>query len=234
MHRSIVIGGTSGIGNCTALYLAKHGYDVVVGGRTQKNLNDSFVFYPIDVTKEESVRSFFSSVKGKEINSLIYAAGTTVAKRRIEKFSSEDYLQVHEVNVIGALRVFKYAYPMLKQGQGKVVIISSVAARSYSQFSGFEYTMSKTAISGFVKQISIEWAADNVLINTLFPSMVDTPMLRCNVDPKALESIEEKIPLSRIAQAEEIASAIEFLVSERNSYITGAGLDINGGQFLSG
>jgi len=233
-HRSVVIGGTSGIGKHTALYLAELGYEVVIGGRTAKGSNDGLVFYSIDVTDDESVCDFFSSLKGDGIDSLIYAAGTTTGRKQIEAFSADEYLRVHDVNVVGALRVCKHAYPMLKQAQGKVVVISSVAARSYSKFSGFEYTMSKMALSGFVKQISVEWAADNVLINTLFPSMVDTPMLRDNVEPAVLEEIEKQIPLGRIAQAEEIASAIEFLISERNRYITGAGLDVNGGQFLTG
>jgi NAD(P)-dependent dehydrogenase (short-subunit alcohol dehydrogenase family) len=85
-----------------------------------------------------------------------------------------------------------------------------------------------------VKQLAVEWANDGVLINTIFPSMVDTPMLRKNVEQAVLEPIEKGIPLGRIAQSEDIAAAIEFLISERNSYITGAGIDINGGQFLSG
>lgn len=232
-HRSVIIGGTSGIGNHAALYLAECGYDVVVGGRSQHGQHDGCSYYPIDVTKEESVSDFFSLIGGKPVDSLIYSAGTTTDKKTIEDFSADEYLRVHEVNVIGALRVCKYAYPLLRQTQGKVVIISSLAARSYSRFSGFEYTMSKTALSGFVKQISVEWASDNILINTLFPSMVDTPMLRENVPSTVIDSIESQIPIGRIAQAEEIAGAIEFLISKRNSYITGAGLDINGGQFLN-
>lgn len=233
-HHSIIIGGTTGIGYRTAHYLTEQGYKVIVGGRSQKNLCDSFEYRPIDVTDEESVQEFFSSLEDRAVDSLIYAVGTTTGKKSIEAFCADEYQRVHEVNVVGALRVCKYCFPLLKKAQGKVVIISSIAARAYSKFSGFEYTMSKSALSGFVKQISIEWAADNVLINTLFPSMVDTPMLRNNVEPLMLKAIEEEIPLGRIAQAQEIAAGIEFLISERNSYITGAGLDVNGGQFLTG
>ena len=64
--------------------------------------------------------------------------------------------------------------------------------------------------------------------------MVDTPLLRENVALSILESIENTIPLGRIAQANEISPMIEFLVSDKNTYITGSGVDINGGQFLSG
>ncbi len=64
--------------------------------------------------------------------------------------------------------------------------------------------------------------------------MVETPMLRENVEASVLQEIENSIPLGRIAQPQEVVAAIEFLISAGNSYITGAGLDINGGQFLSG
>ena len=89
-------------------------------------------------------------------------------------------------------------------------------------------------MSGLVRQLAIEWANDTVLINTIFPSMVETPMLSENVAPSVLESIKGEIPLGRIAKPKDIASGIEFLVSDKNTYITGSGIDINGGQFLSG
>ena len=129
---------------------------------------------------------------------------------------------------------FKHSYHLLKKAKGRAVVISSFASRTYSQFSGFEYTVTKTGLSGLVKQLAIEWASDGVLINTVFPSMVDTPMLRKNVSQSILESMENKIPLGRIAQPNEIPPVIEFLISDKNTYITGSGIDINGGQFLSG
>jgi len=64
--------------------------------------------------------------------------------------------------------------------------------------------------------------------------MVETPMLKNSVDKSALVAIENGVPLGRIAKPEEIASAIEFLISDKNTYMTGAGIDINGGQYLTG
>ena len=122
----------------------------------------------------------------------------------------------------------------MKLSKGKVVIVSSFASRAYSQFSGFEYTVTKAGLSGLVKQLAVEWGSDKILINTIFPSMVKTPMLLENVDKEVLGSIESRIPLGRIAKPEEVSMAIEFLISDRNTYITGAGIDVNGGQFLSG
>jgi len=230
---TIIIGGTSGIGLEAARYLNKQGYDVTVASRTRFNIEKSIKYLHIDVTKESSVKDFFSLIKYNKIDSIIYAAGVTSSKKSIVEFSVEEYLKTHDVNLLGAILVLKYAFPFLQQSKGKVVIVSSFASRTFSNFSGFEYTISKAGLSSLVKQLAIEWANDGILINTVLPSMVDTPMLRKNVEPNILKNIEKEIPLGRIATPQEIATAIEFLISERNTYITGAGIDINGGQFLS-
>ena len=231
---SVVIGGTSGVGLATARYLNEQGYAVIIGGRSKYQKEREIVSECIDVTKEDSVKQFFSSINVNALNSLIYSAGVTIERKKIESFDVSDYLRLHDVNLLGAILTLKYAYPLLKKAKGKVVIVNSFASRTYSQFSGFEYTITKSGLSGLVKQLAIEWAKDEVLINAVFPSMVETSMLRKNVEKSVLEAIEEKIPLGRIARPKEIASAIEFLVSDKNTYMTGAGIDINGGQFLTG
>ena len=231
---SVVIGGTSGVGLATARYLNEQGYAVIIGGRSKYQKEREIVSECIDVTKEDSVKQFFSSINVNALNSLIYSAGVTIERKSIESFDVSDYLRLHDVNLLGAILTLKYAYPLLKKAKGKVVIVNSFASRTYSQFSGFEYTITKSGLSGLVKQLAIEWAKDEVLINAVFPSMVETSMLRKNVEKPVLEAIEEKIPLGRIARPKEIASAIEFLVSDNNTYMTGAGIDINGGQFLTG
>ena len=231
---TIIIGGTSGIGLEPARYLNAHGYSVTVGARRPVDTDEGINYLSIDVTDESTIEKFFSSLPNNKIDSIIYTAGTTTSKKNITDFTVAEYRRVHDVNLLGAILILKYAYPLLKKAKGKVVIVSSFAARTFSSFSGFEYTISKAGLSGMVKQLAVEWANDGVLINTIFPSMVDTPMLRKNVEQAVLEPIEKGIPLGRIAQSEDIAAAIEFLISERNSYITGAGIDINGGQFLSG
>jgi 3-oxoacyl-[acyl-carrier protein] reductase len=231
---SIIIGGTSGIGLETARYLEKKGYDVIVGSRKQREEETEINFKPIDVTDESSIQQFFSALAFDQIDSLVYSAGITTNQKKIQDFDATEYRRVHDVNLLGAILTLKYAFPLLKKAKGKVVMVSSFASRTYSQFSGFEYTVSKAGLSGLVKQLAIEWAQDGVLINSIFPSMVETPMLRENVEPSVLQAIEKAIPLGRVAQPTEIAGAIEFLIGESNSYITGAGLDVNGGQFLSG
>ncbi len=231
---SVIIGGTSGIGLETARYLRDLGYKVFVGGRSKLESEVGIAYESIDVTDEISIERFFSSIPVDHINSIIYSAGLTTEKKSIQDFEKTVYRKVHDVNLLGAVLSLKYAFPLLKKARGKVVIVSSFASRTYSKLSGLEYTITKAGLSGLVKQLAIEWAHEGVLINSIFPSMVETPMLRENVEQSVLDPIESAIPLGRIAKPEEIASAIEFLISDRNTYITGAGIDINGGQYLTG
>jgi len=231
---AIIIGGTSGIGLDTARYLSDNGYDVLIGGRTPVINETGIIYSQIDVTSESSIEKFFSSLPFKHIDSIIYSAGTTTGKKDIRNFDVNEYQKVHNVNLLGAILTLKYSYQLLKKAKGKVVIVNSFASRTYSQLSGFEYTVTKAGLSGLVKQLAIEWANDGVLINTIFPSMVETPMLLQNIEPSVIKSIESKIPLGRIAKPTDISAVIEFLISDKNTYMTGSGIDINGGQFLSG
>jgi NAD(P)-dependent dehydrogenase (short-subunit alcohol dehydrogenase family) len=230
----IIIGGSSGIGLYTASHLNGLGYKVLVGSRNHIKEDIDVDYLKIDVTDETSIKNFFNSMPFKIVDSIIYTAGITIPQKNIQNFDKNEYMKVHDVNLLGAILTFKYAYPFLKDSKGKAVIVNSIASRTYSKLSGFEYTVTKAGLSGLVKQLAVEWAADGVLINTVYPSMVETPMLLKNIKPSSIESIERSIPLGRIAKPNEISSLIEFLISDKNTYITGSGIDINGGQFLSG
>lgn len=227
----VIVGGTSGIGFETAKYLMSKGNDVVVTGRHAPEDNDlNFQF--MDVTDEGSIETFFNSIRS--LNSLVYSAGITTGQKDISSFDKKIFNNIIDVNVTGLLLCLKHSIKLLKGSKGKVVALNSLAGRSYSQFSGVEYTISKTALSGLVKQLAVEFSKDGVIINSVFPAMTATPMLVKNVDKDVLEKVESRIPLKRIAQPLEIAKAIEFLISDDNTYITGSGIDINGGQFLNG
>ena len=231
MNKNIVIiGGSSGIGLETSIVLKEKGYNIIIGSRKKNQLKNSYEY--VDVTKEKTISNFFSKIS--KVDGLIYAAGITLPKSSIKSFNRKKYDDLFSTNVTGAILSIKYAYEKLKIAKGKIVIVNSIACRDYSQFSGFEYTMSKSALSGLVRQLSIDFSEDGILINSVFPSMTGTEFLYKNVDTLKLKKIESLIPLKRIASTNEVAHAIAFLLSPENTYITGSGLDINGGQYLSG
>lgn len=226
----LILGGTSGIGLATAEYLQDEGYKVVVCGRN-KPVSDALTFEYVDLSQEASIEELFNKID--EIEGLIYSAGITRPKQGIENFDGVEFYRMMDVNVTGLLLCLKYGYEKLKKNRGKIVVVNSVAARKGSSISGVEYTATKAALSGVVKQLALDFAKDGVLINSIFPSMTLTPMLFESVSDQELHNIEETIPLKRVVQTLEVAKAIAFLVSENNSYMTGSGLDINGGLCLT-
>jgi len=226
----LIIGGTSGIGLEAARIFKKKGYEVVVCGR-RKNEKIDFNFLKVDVTKEASVKKLFKNISFNKIESLVYSAGQTILKKKITKFNYKKYKNIHDVNLLGAIYILKYSYKKLKKAKGKVTIVNSMASKKSSHLSGLEYTVSKAGLSGLVKHLSLEWAKDKIFINSVYPSMTKTRMLPMNQDYK---KIIKSIPLKKLALPNDIAKAIYFLNSEDNQYITGSGIDINGGQYLSG
>ncbi len=232
----LLVGGTSGIGLETAKWLVDRSYRVFIAGRHDPTVDPSLEFLQMDVLDSDSVRACFEKLETRadHLHGLVYCSGVTLPKRQIEDFDLNEWKVLIHTNLTGAILCLKYAYPLLRAVKGKVVIINSLASRQYSKLSGFEYTASKAALSGVVRQLSIEWAADGVLINSVFPGMADTAMVRDNVDPQDLAAVLADTPLKRLAPLGQIARSVEFLISPKNTDITGCGIDVSGGQFLNG
>ena len=200
-RKVFIVGGTSGIGLATAKYLNSKSCDVAIGGRVQPEGKEKIPFHSIDVRVEKSVKDCFEKISRQwsALDGLIYSAGITTAKNPIHKFDISNWEDLFSTNVTGAIMCLKYSYPLLKAARGRVAIVNSVAGRTYSKYSGFEYTVSKSALSGLVRQLSTEWAPEGILINSLYPSMTRTPMLEKNVKQEALDKICETIPINRYA-----------------------------------
>lgn len=231
----LIIGGTSGIGLETANYLFDKNYEVIVCGRRDYK-SDKINSFQVDVKSEKSVSNLFNKVQKNygDINGLVYSTGITTSSISIENFDEKIWYDIIDTNVTGLLRVLQHFFPSLKETKGRVAVVNSIATRSFSQFSGFEYTMSKAALSGLVKQLAIDWSELGILINSVFPSMTLTPMLEKSLDVKEIMNLKKQLPLKKLSEPFDIARAIEFLISKENKYITGSGIDISGGQFLSG
>lgn len=231
----LIIGGTSGIGLEAAKYLGHKNYNVITCGRKKVEIK-GVTYYELDVKSDQSIKALYDKVKNEynELNGIVFSVGITTKIKSVSEFDENVWNDILDTNVTGFLRILKYFYSSLKESGGRVVVISSIAARTYSKYSGYEYTASKSALGGIVRQLAIEWADDKILINSVFPSMTLTPMLKKNLDQKKLKKIEENLPLKKLASPVDIARAIEFLISRNNNYITGVGIDVSGGLFLNG
>ena len=171
------------------------------------------------------IQQFYTVVKSKTQDL------ETIKRKFIEEIDICDWHDVMTTNVTGVFLTCKIVLPYMKQNKsGKIVNVSSIAGRHRSPVSGVHYVASKAAIIGFTRQLAFEVAPFGINANTHCPSQTLTPMLRSSMSPEQIEQLEATIPLHRLASVEEQAGTILFLCSDASSYMSGAILDVNGGQ----
>jgi NAD(P)-dependent dehydrogenase (short-subunit alcohol dehydrogenase family) len=137
------------------------------------------------------------------------------------------------VNVDGAFYWMRETLPAMKEQRfGKIVNVSSRAGRTMSNFAGAHYSASKAALLGLTRQAAYEAAPYNVYVNAIAPGGLGTAMLRGIIDEDRVEGARAVTPLRRIGTVHDIADLVLFLLSPQSDYITGATIDINGGDLI--
>ena len=241
----LLTGGTSGIGEGCTRYYAEKAAKVVFASNQEaegKALEDELQgqglaarFVPVDIRDEESVKAMVDAAVGHygRIDCLHANAGVWV-EGTVEDFTAEVFDFIMGVNVKGTFQTVKHVVPVMReQGQGVVVITTSVAA-----FVGFPahalYCASKAALEAFIRCMATDYAG---IIRTVgvCPGTIDTPMLAASCagwdTPKEelYAEVAKKIPVRRLGTAEDIAKAAAFLMSDDASYIHGVPLPLEGG-----
>jgi len=240
----LVTGGGRGIGKGIAMRLADAGANVVIGDvdmvhaeQAAEELGKGFgrtVAVQVNVTQEESIAAAVKMVLKEfgKIDILINNAGI-MFRTRILAISLEEWGETMLVNLTGPFLFTKAVIPsMKKNGYGRIVNISSSAGRSVSTLGGAHYTASKAGLLGFTRAVAKEVAASGITVNAVCPGLIDTQMARDTTTKKELEMFLESFPIKRLGLPEEIGDLVLFLCSEKASYITGASIDINGGDLM--
>ncbi|MCA0404342.1 MAG: SDR family oxidoreductase, partial [Proteobacteria bacterium] len=143
----------------------------------------------------------------------------------------QQWQQVIDANLTSVFNMTRNVLPaMLAQGYGRIISISSINGRK-GQFGQCNYAATKAALYGFTKSLALEVANKNITVNTVSPGYIETPMLSA-MKEEVLKSIIQAIPVGRLGKPEEIAEVVAFLAAEQQSFITGANIDINGGQYM--
>ncbi|VEG91336.1 acetoacetyl-CoA reductase [Legionella spiritensis] len=241
---AVVTGGTGGIGTAICQRLAKD-YQVVAcyfkHGRHEEaarwQASQREAGYDIDIVYAdtsifadcEKLASLISERYG-HIDVLVNNAGIT-ADSSLKKMTSQQWQDVIDANLTSVFNMTRNVLPaMLDKGYGRIISISSINGRK-GQFGQCNYAASKSALFGFTKSLAQEVAGKGITVNTISPGYIATPMLS-SMREEVLNGIIANIPVGRLGRPEEIADAVAFLADDESGFITGANLDINGGQYM--
>lgn len=210
-------GGARGIGAAISQELRADGYRIIAPSRDE-----------LDLSSGESVQAYLAALPDMTIDVLINNAGVN-HPQLIEEISSENWMQTMQVNLASALRLIQFFAPeMAARGYGRVLNTSSILG-SVTKEGRAAYSMTKAAMDALTRSAAVEFGPKGVIVNSLAPGYVDTELTRQNNSPEAIEAIVTSIPLRRMARAEELAKIAVFLVSEKNTYITGQTIVADGG-----
>tara|TARA_Y100000592_G_scaffold76305_1_gene119426 strand:+ start:13548 stop:14261 length:714 start_codon:yes stop_codon:yes gene_type:complete len=223
----LVFGGSKGIGKEICRQFASAGAIVYNASRTSADLH-LVRDLKCDLSNVEDIKFIFSKLD--DVDFVINVAGTNLCEP-IENIEIAEWDRLMDVNLKSFFVICKEAVNLMKQQKyGRIVNVSSIAGRNKSIVSGVHYTSSKYGIIGLTKQLANEVSKHNILVNCICPSQTMTEMLKESMTEEAVSELEQKIPIRRIATTTEQALPVLFLCSNAASYITGAAIDINGGQ----
>ena len=239
---ALVSGGSRGLGEAQAKLLAAEGAKVAIGDvledegrKVEAEINElggEAFFMPLDVTKADQWTQIIDETVSRfgKLDVLVNNAGIG-GRGGLEDMTEEEWDEVMAVNAKGVFLGTKLAMPeILKAGGGSIVNISSQMGIVGSDTSNPAYQASKAAVHVFTKSIALRYATQGVRVNSVHPGPIDTPMLQAGfIDPERMQRVMSKVPMGRVGQPEEIAYGVLFLSSDESSFITGAGLVIDGG-----
>jgi NAD(P)-dependent dehydrogenase (short-subunit alcohol dehydrogenase family) len=234
---AIVTGAKGGIGQAACYALARAGAKVTVSDITAceetieglKAIGAEFIYIKTDVTQEADCNNLTDVTLEKfgSIDILVSNAGI-LDHTPIDKLSLEEWNRVINVDLTGTFLSAKAVWnPMKQQKSGRIICLSSLAARIGGALSGPHYVAAKAGVGGLVKWCAKYGAPDGILVNAIAPGLVWTPMTTGYPYP------ENAVPVGRIGRPEDIAETIVFLASDMSNYITGCMLDVNGGFFMT-
>jgi NAD(P)-dependent dehydrogenase (short-subunit alcohol dehydrogenase family) len=241
----VVSGATSGIGLASAIALARDGAHVAILGTNRERMAEAVasvreaggakskvIGFPVDVRDPGTLIEAAATIAAElgQADALIASAGIAGAVKA-EDMTLQELNDVLAVNVGGVLSTCQaFVRGMIERRSGSIVLIGSVNSLG-GQPGRMHYTASKHAVLGMVKNLAIEWGRFGVRVNGIAPGPVDTPLLRRNLPPSFVSNVfEDRIPLGRLARADEIAGASLMLLSDACSFVNGAMLVVDGGM----
>jgi len=240
---AVVTGSNQGIGRTIALTLARAGADIAAVDLFKNEQTDELVqeitqlgrtCLPLqaDVSNEEGVNAFIKDTLARlqRIDILVNNAGITKDGLML-RMKADDWKKVIDVNLSSMFYCTKaVARPMFKQRSGKIVMISSIIG-AMGNAGQANYAASKAGAIGLMKSVAKEFAARGIRVNAVAPGFIESAMTQA-LPEEVRTAYLDAIPLREFGNAQDVAEAVKFLVSDQARYITGQVLHVNGGLYM--
>lgn len=239
---ALVTGASRGIGQAIALRLGQSGA-TVIGTATTNHGAEAITQYlrdsdiqgsgiALDVNDAEQINQILQVIRDKfgEIEILVNNAGIT-RDNLLARMKDEEWDEIMETNLKSVFRLSRAVLrAMMKARYGRIINISSVVG-SMGNAGQTNYAATKAGMYGFSKSLAREVGSRNITVNCVSPGFIDTDMTR-SLGEELQRNMIQHVPLGRLGQPEEVASAVAFLASKEAGYITGVTLHVNGGMYM--
>lgn len=247
---AIVTGASRGIGKAIALGLAEEGVDLVVCARGKEDLDETgreietegvaVEALVLDAT-EPSAGDRLVGAATDRFGRLDIVVNNVGGNRRgeFDELSDQDWLELIELNFLSHVRAARAAIPVMKRaGSGVILFVSSIFGREAGGPGLSLYNTTKSALISVAKIMALELAPHRIRVNSIAPGSIRHPGgswdRRVKEDPEGMRQfVADNIPIGRFGSAEEVADVVAFLASERASLVTGACINVDGGQSRS-
>jgi 3-oxoacyl-[acyl-carrier protein] reductase len=243
---AIVTGAAKGIGAAIAEAFVREGAKVAVLDLDEPALDGvarslaasggEALALPTDVTSSAAIARAVEAVLARwgRIDALVNNAGGFAVIRKTEDIAEDEWQAIMASNLTSAFLCCKAVLPVMKrQRHGRIVNMASVVARGAAVLVTSHYAAAKAGVVGFTRHLALEVGGDGITVNAVAPGTTATERVLKARTPEATQRVAEAIPVRRLGEPAEIAEAVVFLASDGAAFITGATLDVNGGQAMA-
>ena len=217
---AFITGASRGIGKAIKEVFGRNGYKTVCPTRSE-----------LELSSQKSVADYCKKHKDDVFDVIVNCAGINDINQ-IENVSDEEMNRMIQVDLLSPIMLLRAFVPAMKrQKYGRIVNIGSIWAQVSKPGRGM-YSAAKNGIHGITNALALECAESNVLVNTVCPGFTLTELTKKNNTPDEIKRISADIPAKRMAEPCEIAEAVYFLASEKNTYLTGQKILVDGGYTI--
>jgi len=240
---ALVTGGSRGLGRDIALALAERGASVAICGRKRQSLNQAQEHFAknglevmvrdANVSRSDEVKALIKAVDEQlgKLDILVNNVGTNILTPSVADAEEELWDKIMATSLKSAFLVSAHAVPLLrKTGGGKIINISSIAARNASRGMGI-YCVAKAGLEMLTKVMAVELASEHINVNAVAPSMIRTSFSQPLWSNEGLyHELLKSIPMGRIAETQDVVGAVLFLASGMSDFVTGEVITADGGS----